>query len=140
MKIASLLLPLALAACSAGPESPAPDEASPSDGLWMADDRSGLCQAGPDAAFIFYAEDGSNCMAQGSIEARGDDLFFIPRGDRQCAVPIGREGDTLTIGAGGEDCAYYCGGTARLPGPPMRRSTGGMGALVDAAGEAICPS
>lgn len=133
---------LLMAACDGG-DAPA-DAVTPAafglgEGQWEAGTRSGLCSArGADAAFILYAEDDSNCMAQGRIGEVEGDLVFVPQGDEQCQIPLAREGDTLTFGDGGEACRYYCGGTAEYVGMELTRASDPSYELVDAAGDSIC--
>lgn len=137
MKTYLLALPLFLAACASEPASEQ-DDAGLADGIWLAGERSGFCSAEDSAALIFFDDDGSNCMAEGRVETVDGGLAFLPRGDRECRIPISEDGDTLTFGDGGEACSYYCGGTATLAGQTVRRSSATNGRLDDIAGDPLC--
>lgn len=139
MKFLPMLLALLLGACSAAEQSEAPVRASSlPDGLWMADQRSGFCKAGNEAAFVIHAADGSNCMAQGAIERGDEGELFRPRGDSLCTFPLSVDGQGLVIGKGGEACDYYCAGSARLPASLTRKSDAEKAVLEDGGGDPIC--
>ncbi|MBB3763290.1 hypothetical protein [Sphingomicrobium lutaoense] len=140
MKVAAPMLALLLSACSATEQSqPSETAASLPDGLWMADERSGLCKAGEEAAYVIHAADGSNCMAQGAIEQGETGLSFRPRGDANCTVPISMDGEGLVIGSGADACDYYCAGSASLPSPLLRSAGENRAILKDGGGDPICP-
>lgn len=139
-RILAPLAALTLAACAGeGTQEDAASFALEA-GQWEEGERSGLCvQADGRAAFVLYAEGGTNCMAEGRIgETEEGELGFVPRGDEECRIPIEREGDTLRFGNGGAACAYYCGGEAEYAGRSLTLQDGSDRELLDAGGEAIC--
>lgn len=140
MRILVLSFALLLASCSeVAPDADAPPEGVLETGLWTGGERDGLCVAADGkAAFIRYGESDANCMAQGTIEADGEGMAFVPRGDDECRISLSQDGDVLTLRSGDDSCSYYCGGNASFEGEGFRRSDGDPSELRDVAGDPLC--
>lgn len=140
MRIPVLSSALLLVSCSeAAPDADAPPGGALEAGLWTGGERDGLCVAADGkAAFIRYGESNANCMAQGAIEADGEGMAFVPRGDDECRISLSQEGDMLTLRSGDDSCSYYCGGDASFEGEGFRRSDGDPSELRDIAGDRLC--
>ena len=139
MRASLCFLPLlAMAGCSSGEGEPAIDERVIEPGLFAAvAGEGGVCIEPDNAGFVFTAEDGRNCMAQGQFANDSEGMIFVPRGDGQCKIPVTVDGDTLTFGDGGNACSFYCASDLELAGRSARR-TDSLEPITDAAGDLVC--
>lgn len=136
------LIPLLLltAACrqhEAAPEEPvqAPETSAVTAFAGTGRDRLCLKEEEGRAAFITYAAQGdTNCSVRGSAS---DGPAIRPDGDTSCAIPFDRQGDRITLGAGGEACAYYCGPGASFEGKSFVRMDKAE-PVTDIAGDPLC--
>ena len=129
-----LLSALLLTACSREPQAPSGVAA----GIFSGGGRDRLCVAGEGdrqrAGLIVYAASGdSNCSASGTIQSGA----LVPKGDGECRIPLGFEGDGVRIGSVPKACAYYCGPGAALEGKAFRKTDASTPAL-DLAGDRLC--
>ena len=127
---------LSLAACSQQAASP---PLKP--GTFAGEGRDRLCIAGEAANYrgglIAYGQGNTNCSANGRIEAQGDQLVLIPRGETACRIPLAINGNTIAIGEPPAACSYYCGPGVIMAGKSFNRSDMGAEA-VDLAGDPLC--
>lgn len=120
MRIASVIALVFLAACSKGAQ-----HGTLRPGYYLGEGRNRLCVKGEgtaqQVAFIAYGQIGdSNCAAEGRVEVKGYALALVPRGEGDCRIPIGRDGDIVRLGPGPAACAYYCGPGSSLTGQTYR--------------------
>lgn len=132
------LLPitLLLAACSQQPAEP-----SLTTGTFAGEGRDRLCIAGEPgnyrAGLIAYGEGDVNCSATGRVEAQGEGIALVPRGEGECRIPLAVDGDVVRIGQVPASCSYYCGPGATMAGKSYSRAEVGS-QVADLAGDPLC--
>ena len=128
---------LTLAGCRQSEEVPAKSEVSSATLVFAGQGRDRLClkEGEERAGFITHAGSGdANCSVRGTTGKAG---LIRPDGDESCTIPFTREGDRITLRAGGPACAYYCGSNASFAGKTFVRMDK-ADAVVDFAGEPLC--
>ncbi|HEU0310337.1 MAG TPA: hypothetical protein VFR36_03850 [Sphingomicrobium sp.] len=132
-----LVIVMLLSACSQQPAS----ETSIATGTFAGQGRDRLCIVGEPGAYrgglIAFGQGDGNCSASGRIEAQGDQIVLVPRGEGACRIPMTLEGNVIRIADVPAACAYYCGPGARLAGKAYNRADMGAQA-VDLAGDPLC--
>ena len=129
---------LLLAACGRDDaEAVPPTEEGSRIAVYAAQGRDRLCLSaapGGQAGIITFAATGdNNCSLRGSWTAAA----IRPAGDSACAIPIDRQGDTVTFGTPGPACAYYCGPGASLEGKTFVRMDR-PAPVADIGGDPLC--
>lgn len=131
-----LLALLLLAGCGEAGEVAPAQGASAQTLVFAGAGRDRLCLA-PDGAsgFVSFAASGdSNCAVRGRLAEGGP---LRPNGDERCAIPLTRDGDRVTLGGAGPECAYYCGPGASFAGKTFVRMDNPSPA-TDLAGDPLC--
>ena len=99
-----LLLALLLTACS---EEAATPGVAP--GTFAGEGRDRLCIAGEAGALraglIAYGQGDVNCAAAGSLQPAGQGWALVPRGERDCRIPLQIDGNAVRIGQPPSACA-----------------------------------
>ena len=129
----SFAIILLLAGCS---QEPAPEAAEQA--LYVGEGRDSLCIKGERAGFITYGEGDMNCSAKGRLERAGvTPSAILPDGDQDCRIALSSAGESITLGAAGESCSYYCGPGASFAGKRFTKASPDSPA-VDFAGDPLC--
>jgi hypothetical protein len=133
-----IILPVALllSACSQQAENP-----SISTGTYAGQGRDRLCIAGSAGNYrgglIAYGKGATNCSASGRVEAEGERLVLVPRGEGGCRIPFEIQSSVVRVGQPPAACSYYCGPGAEMAGRTYNRTDMGTKA-VDLAGDPLC--
>jgi hypothetical protein len=128
------ILPLTLLIAACSPEATEPPTTRM---LYAGEGRDRLCVSGGRGGLIVYGDGDVNCSARGSIERSADRLVLIPDGDSDCRIEGKIVGDRLSLGAGSEACAYYCGPGTDYAGNALARNDSASPA-VDFGGDPLC--
>jgi hypothetical protein len=135
-KLTVASIALSVAACREVEEAPATSETAAATIVYASEGRDRLClkEGEQRAGFITYAASGNaNCSVRGSTDGK----VIRPDGDASCAITMERDGDRLTLLAGGPACAYYCGPGADFANTSLVRMDRPE-PVRDLAGDPIC--
>ena len=138
-----LIPAFALFASACAQEEPPPQASSGlSPGIFAGRERDGLCISGigavQRAGFIVYGDGNSNCSASGTIEQAEGRWTLVPDGESACRIPLTPRGGTVTLGAAGAACAYYCAPGVSIDGKDFTRIESNSAMPKDVAGDPLC--